>query len=423
MFTRQNSSESKIKKSIFSSFQKAEFDKQERKKLSKEGKAEKDGSYPIRNVSDLKNAIQAFGRSKSPEKTKKWIMKRAKELGKEVLLPDNWKEATQEDELQKCSETKQNSVVKKANDDGLQIALFKDINKAHVKSHTKKSKLGKLVNVSEYDTKKVKKFYSNLENLNPKEMEKKFQSIANKYFNIADKLEEETEKYADHSDSENLKKHKQLQMQSDKYRDLADVYQDVSDTYSQISYSLADLQRDLKDSFKEIKQAKVKIDNIKKQLENLKPSKTEKYYPIQIFNSYKDAQNFVGQNRTNKNEEDMKVVSIKDGKKERYKVISKLDLLSFKKQTEKLSIKPATQFLLNALGMEKIPIERKRTINKYIKRMMKDGFIPDKENIGKIVNNREFFSWNAVNNNVKTPFDKYNGWKNGLQKTLYRHFS
>ena len=39
----------------------------------------------------MKNAIQAFGRSKNPVKTKAWIKKRAKELGKESLLPDTWK--------------------------------------------------------------------------------------------------------------------------------------------------------------------------------------------------------------------------------------------------------------------------------------------------------------------------------------------
>lgn len=72
-------------------FEKAEFSEKERKKLAKKKEAEPDGSYPIRNVSDLKNAIQAFGRSKNPAKTKAWIKKRAKELGKESLLPDTWK--------------------------------------------------------------------------------------------------------------------------------------------------------------------------------------------------------------------------------------------------------------------------------------------------------------------------------------------
>ena len=49
-----------------------------------------DGSYPIAGEEDLKNAIQAFGRAKDKEATKRHIMKRAKEMGKENLIPANW---------------------------------------------------------------------------------------------------------------------------------------------------------------------------------------------------------------------------------------------------------------------------------------------------------------------------------------------
>ncbi|MBV8125200.1 MAG: hypothetical protein JO370_14135, partial [Paucibacter sp.] len=69
---------------------KAEFSDKERKKLAKEGEAEENGSYPIENEEDLKNAIQAYGRSKNKVATKRWIKKRAKELDKESLLPDSW---------------------------------------------------------------------------------------------------------------------------------------------------------------------------------------------------------------------------------------------------------------------------------------------------------------------------------------------
>lgn len=52
----------------------------------------KDGSYPIVTIKDLKNAIQAFGRTgKNKEATKAHIKKRARALGKTDLLPDNWK--------------------------------------------------------------------------------------------------------------------------------------------------------------------------------------------------------------------------------------------------------------------------------------------------------------------------------------------
>lgn len=70
---------------------KADFSEKERKKLAKKKEAMPDGSFPIRNTSDLKNAIQAIGRAKDPDKAKAWIKKRAKALGKEDLLPDTWK--------------------------------------------------------------------------------------------------------------------------------------------------------------------------------------------------------------------------------------------------------------------------------------------------------------------------------------------
>jgi len=61
-----------------------------RQEYAERGVAMSDGSYPIRDVGDLKNAIQAFGRSKNPAATKKHIKKRARALGATDLLPDNW---------------------------------------------------------------------------------------------------------------------------------------------------------------------------------------------------------------------------------------------------------------------------------------------------------------------------------------------
>jgi hypothetical protein len=62
----------------------------ERKRLADEGNAMPDGSYPIANVDDLKNAIQSIGRAKDPEAAKKHIKKRARQLGAEDLIPDGW---------------------------------------------------------------------------------------------------------------------------------------------------------------------------------------------------------------------------------------------------------------------------------------------------------------------------------------------
>ena len=70
----------------------AEFTDDQREKLAEKKQAMPDGSYPIRNRKDLKNAIQAYGRSKNKPKTKAWIKKRARELEAEDLLPDAWTE-------------------------------------------------------------------------------------------------------------------------------------------------------------------------------------------------------------------------------------------------------------------------------------------------------------------------------------------
>lgn len=68
-----------------------EFSTDQRKKLAQKQQAMPDGGYPIRNVSDLKNAIQAYGRATNKPAVKAWIKKRAKALGREDLLPDNWR--------------------------------------------------------------------------------------------------------------------------------------------------------------------------------------------------------------------------------------------------------------------------------------------------------------------------------------------
>lgn len=67
--------------------------KQSREDAAEKGEALPDGSYPIRNVEDLKNAIQAFGRSKETDRTKvrRHIIKRARALGSYDLIPDGWK--------------------------------------------------------------------------------------------------------------------------------------------------------------------------------------------------------------------------------------------------------------------------------------------------------------------------------------------
>lgn len=61
-----------------------------RKEATKKGHALPDGGYPIDDVADLKKAIQAYGRAKHPEITKKHIIKRARSLKSTDLLPEGW---------------------------------------------------------------------------------------------------------------------------------------------------------------------------------------------------------------------------------------------------------------------------------------------------------------------------------------------
>jgi hypothetical protein len=66
------------------------FSEESRQELAESGIALPDGSYPIKTEGDLKNAIQAYGRAKDKEAAKRHIMKRARALGLEKLIPSNW---------------------------------------------------------------------------------------------------------------------------------------------------------------------------------------------------------------------------------------------------------------------------------------------------------------------------------------------
>lgn len=82
----------KCPKEIRKANNKTDFSHSERKDLAKKGEAMPNGKYPIRNSQDLKDAIKLSGASDMPkEKVKAWIKKRAKELGLESELPEDWK--------------------------------------------------------------------------------------------------------------------------------------------------------------------------------------------------------------------------------------------------------------------------------------------------------------------------------------------
>src|SRR3546814_19975078 len=67
-----------------------EFSQEERARLASQGKALPDGSYPIVTREDLENAIQAIGRASDPAAAEAHIKKRARALGLEELIPEEW---------------------------------------------------------------------------------------------------------------------------------------------------------------------------------------------------------------------------------------------------------------------------------------------------------------------------------------------
>lgn len=73
----------------------ADISPETRDKAAEAGEAMPDGSYPIRNCQDLRDAVQAIGRAKDPEAVKTFIKKRAGELNCEGFeLPEGWASET-----------------------------------------------------------------------------------------------------------------------------------------------------------------------------------------------------------------------------------------------------------------------------------------------------------------------------------------
>lgn len=66
------------------------FSQGERSRLAKTGAAMPDGSFPIRNTTDLDHAIRAVGRATNPAAAKAHIIKRARALGAKGQLPVSW---------------------------------------------------------------------------------------------------------------------------------------------------------------------------------------------------------------------------------------------------------------------------------------------------------------------------------------------
>jgi phage head maturation protease len=70
---------------------KRDFSAEERRRLADSGKAMPDGSFPIVNREDLTNAIRLAGKASNPGKARAHIRRRARALGAESAIPDDWK--------------------------------------------------------------------------------------------------------------------------------------------------------------------------------------------------------------------------------------------------------------------------------------------------------------------------------------------
>jgi hypothetical protein len=88
-----NDLDDRIARAVEAALTKRVFTTEQREQAADNGQAMSDGSFPIKNAGDLKNAIKAIGRAKDPAAAKRHIIQRAKALGREDLLPDAWKGA------------------------------------------------------------------------------------------------------------------------------------------------------------------------------------------------------------------------------------------------------------------------------------------------------------------------------------------
>lgn len=68
----------------------ASFTKAQRMSLAKRGHALPDGSFPITDAEDLRNAIRDVGRASDPARAKQHIIRQARRLQMKSALPLSW---------------------------------------------------------------------------------------------------------------------------------------------------------------------------------------------------------------------------------------------------------------------------------------------------------------------------------------------
>ena len=71
--------------------EKRDYSADARRRMAQSGEAMPDGSFPIANRVDLRNAIQSVGRASNYEAARRHIISRARALGAEDMLPEDWR--------------------------------------------------------------------------------------------------------------------------------------------------------------------------------------------------------------------------------------------------------------------------------------------------------------------------------------------
>jgi hypothetical protein len=74
--------------------QKRDYSTDARSRMAESGQAMPDGSFPIANKTDLRNAIQSVGRASNYDAARRHIISRARALGAEDMLPEDWKNSS-----------------------------------------------------------------------------------------------------------------------------------------------------------------------------------------------------------------------------------------------------------------------------------------------------------------------------------------
>ena len=124
--------EKEVNKPELSCIAKSYISEKERAKLEKEGKAMVGGRFPVRNRSDLKNAIKLVGNSDLPKSDViAYLKRRAKDLGATNELPESWNEVEKtmdcNDVNAICKESLEGET-KKPDGDGIEKAItFKKV--------------------------------------------------------------------------------------------------------------------------------------------------------------------------------------------------------------------------------------------------------------------------------------------------------